>query len=122
MLFGLPWFAIIPIVAIIGGLVYAYKEQELKMEEKKMGSSRELNDMRKVIHNLKSRVENLEAIVSEERRQSPQASQEYTSREQKPPRQSSQNLENSLRDIEIEDEVEGQNGDNSGAGRNRARG
>ncbi len=64
MLFGLPWFAIIPIVAIIGGLVYAYKEQELKMEEKRMSNSKEVHELRKIIHNLKSRVENLEAIVT----------------------------------------------------------
>lgn len=117
MLFGIPWPGIVAIVAIVGGLLYAYKEQELKMEEKRLGSSRELNEMRKIIHNLKSRVENLEAIVTEERKQASQTYQEHTS-----PKQSSQNLENSLRDIEIEDEVDTQNTDNSGAGQNRARG
>ncbi len=60
MIFGLPWFAIIPIVAIIGGFLYAYKEQELKLEEKRLASSREINEMRKIIHNLTARVEQLE--------------------------------------------------------------
>lgn len=101
MLFGLPWFALIPMIAIIGGLIYAYKEKELEMEEKRMGSSRELNEMRKVIHNLKSRIENLESIVTEEERNS------------------SGKSSGSLSDIEIDDEVEGQNSDHSAAGRNR---
>jgi hypothetical protein len=68
MFFGLPWFAIVAIVAIAGGMIYAYKEKELEMEEKRLGSSRELNELRKIVHNLKSRVENLEAIASEEKK------------------------------------------------------
>lgn len=99
MFFGLPWFAIVAIVAVAGGLIYAYKEKELEMEEKRMGSSRELNEMRKVIHNLKSRVENLEAIATEEKRQA------------------SERKSGSLSDIEIEDEVERQNSDNANSKR-----
>lgn len=68
MFFGLPWFAIVAIVAIGGGMIYAYKEKELEMEEKRLGSSREINELRKIVHNLKSRVENLEAIASEEKK------------------------------------------------------
>lgn len=63
MIFGLPWFAIIPIVAIVGGLIYAYKEQELKLEEKRLGTLREVNEMRKMMINLKERVEKLEAKI-----------------------------------------------------------
>ena len=65
MLFGLPWFAIIPIVAIIGGLLYAYKEKEMEMEEKRLTSTKEAQELRKMIFNLKARVENLESIVAE---------------------------------------------------------
>lgn len=65
MLFGLPWFAIIPIVAVIGGLVYAYKEKELQLEEKRLTSTKEAQELRKMIFNLKARVENLESIVAE---------------------------------------------------------
>ena len=65
MLFGLPWFAIIPIVAVIGGLVYAYKEKELQLEEKRLTSAKESHELRKMILNLKSRIENLETIVAE---------------------------------------------------------
>ena len=99
MLFGLPWFAIVAIVAVGGGLIYAYKEKELEMEEKRIGSSRELNEMRKLVHNLKSRVENLEAIVTEEK-----------------VRPSTEEAD-TLGDIEIEDEVEGQNTDNNSSKR-----
>lgn len=65
MIFGLPWFAIIPIVAIIGGLFYAYKEKELALEEKRLTSTKESHELRKMIFNLKSRIENLEAIAAE---------------------------------------------------------
>ncbi|GAB5410338.1 MAG: hypothetical protein BalsKO_27030 [Balneolaceae bacterium] len=65
MIFGLPWFAIIPIVAIVGGLVFAYKEKELALEEKRLTSSKESHELRKMILNLKSRIENLEAIATE---------------------------------------------------------
>ncbi|RNC83236.1 MAG: hypothetical protein ED557_11070 [Balneola sp.] len=64
-MFGLPWFAIIPIVAIIGGLFYAYKEKELSLEEKRLTSAKESHELRKMIFNLKTRIENLEAIASE---------------------------------------------------------
>ncbi|MEX0843720.1 MAG: hypothetical protein WD022_00490 [Balneolaceae bacterium] len=94
MLFGLPWPAIVALVAIVGGLFYAYKEQELKMEERRMGSSRELNELRQIVHNLKSRIENLEAIAAEEKK-----------------RPSAKDV-NPLGDIEFDDEVDGQNADN----------
>lgn len=65
MIFGIPWFGIIPIVAIIGGLFYAYKEKELALEEKRLTSTKESHELRKMILNLKSRIENLESIVAE---------------------------------------------------------
>ncbi len=95
MIFGLPWFAIIPIVAIVGGLLYAYKEKEMELEEKRMVKSRELNEMRQIVHNLKSRVDELEAKVSGSGSSS------------------SQKERTSLSDIEIEDESERQNNDNA---------
>lgn len=96
MFFGLPWFAIVAIVAIAGGLIYAYKEEELKMEGKRLASSREIQELRQIVHNLKSRIETLEAIATEEKRTS------------------SRNQANPLGDIEIDDEVDEQNSDNSG--------
>lgn len=67
-MFGLPWFAVIPIVAIVGGLIYAYKEKELEMEieEKRIMGAREANELRAMIRELQSRVQNLETIAAEE--------------------------------------------------------
>ena len=67
-MFGLPWFAVIPIVAIVGGLIYAYKEKELEMEieEKHMMGAREANELRAMIRELQGRVQNLETIATEE--------------------------------------------------------
>lgn len=64
MLFGLPWWALIPLLAIGGGLFIEYRKQELKAEEKRMASSKEINELRKIIQNHKSRIENLEAKAS----------------------------------------------------------
>lgn len=64
MLFGLPWWALIPIIAVAGGLFIEYRKQELKAEEKRMASSKEIHELRKIIHNLKARIERLEGSVS----------------------------------------------------------
>lgn len=64
MLFGLPWWALIPIIAVAGGLFIEYRKQELKAEEKRMASSKEIHELRKIIHNLKARIEKLEGSVS----------------------------------------------------------
>lgn len=98
MIFGLPWFAIIPIVAIIGGFLYAYKEQELKLEEKRLASSREVNELRKIIHNLTARIEQLESNA-------------------KQARTSPNRADDALNRIEITDEPEVQNDENSSSGR-----
>lgn len=65
MLFGLPWYAIIAIVAIVGGLYTGIRERELKMEEKRLTSAKESQELRKMIFNLKSRIEHLETIVTD---------------------------------------------------------
>ncbi len=65
MLFGLPWWAIIAIVAIVGGMYTSIREKEMKLEEKRLTSSKEAQELRKMIFNLKSRVEHLETIVTD---------------------------------------------------------
>jgi hypothetical protein len=65
MLFGLPWYAIIAIVAIVGGLYTGIRKRELKMEEKRLTSAKESQELRKMIFNLKSRIEHLETIVTD---------------------------------------------------------
>ncbi|MTI87480.1 MAG: hypothetical protein FH748_05880 [Balneolaceae bacterium] len=96
MLFGIPWPGIVAIVAIVGGLLYAYKEKELEVEAKSRGNSRELHELRKIVHNLKSRIETLEAIAAEEKSQEKEA--------------------NPLSSIEIEDESERSNAGNTASG------
>ncbi|WP_103664179.1 hypothetical protein [Gracilimonas amylolytica] len=95
MLFGLPWYAIVAIVSIAGGLFYAFKEKEIEMESKRMTNVRELNELRKVVHNLKSRIETLESDLKTRSKNT------------------SNHSSNPLGEIEIDDEVEGQNSDNS---------
>lgn len=62
-MFGLPWYAIVALAGIIGGLFYAYKEQELKLEKKQYARSNESQELRKMILNLKARVEHLEEKI-----------------------------------------------------------
>ncbi len=88
MLFGLPWYAIIAIVAIAGGIYAGIREKEMRLEEKRLTSSKESQELRKMIFNLKSRVENLEAIATE---------------------QESAKGEITLDDIEIKGDIDGNN-------------
>ncbi|MFA5670293.1 MAG: hypothetical protein WC967_13710 [Balneolaceae bacterium] len=67
MIFGLPWFAIIPIVAIVGGLLLSYRKQELEYEAKTRSNSKEVQELRAIIQNLKTRIENLETIATAEK-------------------------------------------------------
>ena len=64
-MFGLPWFAVIAIVAIVGGIYGGLREKEMRLEEKRLTSSKESQELRKMIFNLKSRVEHLEAIITD---------------------------------------------------------
>jgi len=65
MLFGLPWYAIIAIVAIAGGMIVGLREKEMKLEEKRLTSTKESQELRKMIFNLKARVEHLETVVTD---------------------------------------------------------
>ena len=69
MIFGLPWFAVVAIVSIVvavgGGIWSGIRSKELKLEEKRLTSSKESHELRKMIFNLKSRIEQLERIVNE---------------------------------------------------------
>lgn len=66
MLFGLPWFAVIAIVAIGGGMIFSYKEKELNLEEKRLFNAREANHLRGHIEHLQHRIEQLEHRVNDE--------------------------------------------------------
>tara|TARA_R110002124_G_scaffold219424_2_gene385325 strand:+ start:6771 stop:7064 length:294 start_codon:yes stop_codon:yes gene_type:complete len=92
-MFGIPWFGMVAIVAIVGGLFYAYKEQELKVEAKRMTGSKEIHELRKIIQSLKSRIEKLESSAS---------SQASNAKKSVP-----------LDDIEIKDEYDSDENDDS---------
>lgn len=64
MLFGLPWFAVIAIVAIGGGMIFSYKEKELALEEKNLFNVREAYELRGDIERLQRRIEQLESKVT----------------------------------------------------------
>tara|TARA_B100000989_G_scaffold297219_1_gene282376 strand:+ start:10114 stop:10329 length:216 start_codon:yes stop_codon:yes gene_type:complete len=64
MLFGLPWFAVIAILAISGGMIFLYKEKELAPEEKSLFYVREANGLRGHIERLQQRIEHLESKVT----------------------------------------------------------
>lgn len=66
MLFGLPWFAVIAIVAIGGGMIFSYKEKELALEKKRLFSASEANELRGHIDHLERRIEQLERRVNDE--------------------------------------------------------
>ena len=63
MLFGLPWFAVIAIVAIGGGMIFSYKDKELALEEKNLFNVREAYELRGDIERLQRRIEHLENKV-----------------------------------------------------------
>ena len=63
MLFGLPWFAVIAIVAVGGGMIFSYKEKELALEEKNLFNVREAYELRGDIERLQRRIEHLENKV-----------------------------------------------------------
>ena len=63
MLFGLPWFAVIAIVAIGVGMIFSYKEKELVLEEKNLFNVREAYELRGDIGRLQRRIEHLESKV-----------------------------------------------------------
>ena len=63
MLFGLPWFAVIAIVAIGDGMIFSYKEKELALEEKNLFNVREAYELRGDIERLQRRIEHLENKV-----------------------------------------------------------
>ena len=65
MLLGIPWFAWIAIVAIVGGMYTGYKTEKLKVQSKLSEKNDELEAVRKIVSSLKSRVENLEAIAAQ---------------------------------------------------------
>ena len=68
MLFGIPWYGIVGIISVVvpvvGGMIYAYKIEQMKMQNQVTEKSTELEELRKMFSHLKARLENLEAIAA----------------------------------------------------------
>lgn len=57
-------WVLIPLAAIIGGLILEYQKNKMAMMNRSRQNEEEVEDLRKLVSSLKSRVENLEAIAA----------------------------------------------------------
>lgn len=57
---------LIPLVAIIGGMILEYQKNKMKLMNKSRQNEQEVDDVRKLVNSLKTRIENLEAIAAGE--------------------------------------------------------
>ena len=60
------WVAIIIIVSVVGGLFIEYQKNKMKMMSKSNQNQKEVDEVRKLVNSLKTRIENLEAIAAGE--------------------------------------------------------
>lgn len=60
------WIAIIIIVSVVGGLLIEYQKNKMKMMNKSDQNQQEVDEVRKLVNSLKTRIENLEAIAAGE--------------------------------------------------------
>lgn len=59
-------WVLIPLVAIIGGYIIDYQKNKLKWQNQTNSNEAELEDLKELTSQLKSRIENLEAIAADE--------------------------------------------------------
>lgn len=59
-------WVLIPLVAIIGGYIIDYQKNKIKMLNLSEQNEEEVEDLRKLVSSLKTRIENLEAIAAGE--------------------------------------------------------
>ena len=57
-------WVLVPLVAIIGGLIIEYQKNKMKMMNLSQQNEEEVDDVRKLVNSLKARIENLEAIAA----------------------------------------------------------
>lgn len=57
-------WVLIPLVAIIGSFFLEYQKTKMKMMTKSRQNEEEVDDLRKLVNSLKTRIENLEAIAA----------------------------------------------------------
>lgn len=59
-------WVLIPLVAIIGGYIIDYQKNKMKMMNMSERNEEEVEDVRKLVNSLKTRIQNLEAIAAGE--------------------------------------------------------
>ena len=59
-------WVIIVLVVIIGGYIIDYQKNKLKWQDKSSKTSEDLDEIRTLVHQMKKRIENLEAIAASE--------------------------------------------------------
>lgn len=57
-------WVLIPLAAIIGGFILDYQKNKMKMMAKGRQNEKDMEDLRKLVDTLKTRIENLEAIAA----------------------------------------------------------
>lgn len=57
--------AVIILVAILGGYLIDYQKNKLQWESKNSKQDEEVDDLRKLVQQMKKRIENLEAIAAQ---------------------------------------------------------
>lgn len=60
------WIVLIILVSIIGGLIIEYQKNKMQMMNLSQQNEEEVEDVRKLVNSLKTRIENLEAIAAGE--------------------------------------------------------
>ena len=59
-------WVLIPLAAIIGGMILEYQKNKMKLMNRSRQNEQEVDDVRKLVNSLKTRIENLEAIAAGE--------------------------------------------------------
>lgn len=57
-------WVLIPLAAIIGKFIMEYQRNKMTMMDKSRQNEQEVDDVRKLVNSLKTRIENLEAIAA----------------------------------------------------------
>lgn len=60
------WIVLIILVSIIGGLIVEYQKNKMQMMNMSQQNEQEVEDLRKLVNSMKTRIENLEAIAAGE--------------------------------------------------------
>lgn len=55
---------LIPLAAIIGGMILEYQKNKMKLMNRSQQNEQQVDDLRKLVNSLKTRIENLEAIAA----------------------------------------------------------